>query len=592
MVEIPPGCDEQPDFVARIQAEISKDPWLVSRSAVVTGDAAKDDAQLVEALVKQWSAKDAVIEERWKPLSRTSQWEPAQELNAFFSECVAQTAERRIAVVRRFDKLFGRMSPELLATMRSLEQEDLLVSLNCSALTYEGLYERRLSTDASFTSDYGQFHSRLTIGPLTPEEAEEKWVNQYRFDVTDRLGRAYLSAAYELSGGLRAAFAKAAAIAMQLGRRDPDIRVFRTELADQLPSAFSRLFAYDKDDLGQRLVEAAARMHLGTASRSDRNFVASHRWNFLLLRDGADPPCLRSEPLGRKAVELMRKTAHDEVDPALLYQANDYKACMSTLKASPSRATQLLRYAADMMAEVFGDSPRSLYFGPKVKWTRVKQLATEAAALCREEASKTEFKHWIRISRSHEEQRQKTAQNADLEQAEDLVIRLALRVAAVAQDPNPVTAAYTAIPLVEDVLRHYVSIVLKLPATGAAFKGISESEIDGWWKNPISPFEFPPESEPLSGVCLALLAACGSARIGKVIFDDSSELSELVSRLDSGRNLLGHYVTTPSAELAESLANRATILLDRMFAQLGSQLSVAQIRNWANPPRRFLMEQA
>ena len=101
--------------------------------------------------------------------------EAPQRLGAFFSRNVSLTRGYRIVLIRRFDALFRRLSRELLAAMRSLEQQGLLFAVNCSPLSYEELYKRRARTELGFTSDYGQFHSRLSAGPLERGEAKTLW---------------------------------------------------------------------------------------------------------------------------------------------------------------------------------------------------------------------------------------------------------------------------------------------------------------------------------------------------------------------------------------------------------------------------------
>ena len=89
------------------------------------------------------------------------------------------------------------------------------------------------------------------------------------------------------------------------------------------------------------------------------------------------------------------------VEPETLYEQGQYLACCQVLKQSSVLSNSVLVKAAGMLAEVFKDSPRSLYFGSDVRWRRVKALAEEAAKMCANEASRREFEDWYRIAEVH-----------------------------------------------------------------------------------------------------------------------------------------------------------------------------------------------
>src|SRR5207244_7133486 len=94
---------------------------------------------------------------------------------------------------------------------------------------------------------------------------------------------------------------------------------------------------------------------------------------------------------------------------------------------------------------------------------------------------------------------------------EDAAIYLGIRRLAVDRDQNTLTAAYTAIPLLEDILRQYVVLVLNLPLNGSAFVNVDEALIEQWWGSR-TPFKRPDPSARLGGTELALLAAAVSAQ--------------------------------------------------------------------------------
>jgi hypothetical protein len=86
------------------------------------------------------------------------------------------------------------------------------------------------------------------------------------------------------------------------------------------------------------------------------------------------------------------------VEPETLYEQGHYLACRQVVKQPNIQFNPVLAKAAEMLAEIFKDSPRNLYFGPNVRWRRVKSLAEEAAKMCSDQASRGEFEAWCRIA--------------------------------------------------------------------------------------------------------------------------------------------------------------------------------------------------
>ena len=112
---------------------------------------------------------------------------------------------------------------------------------------------------------------------------------------------------------------------------------------------------------------------------------------------------LRSEALGRKALEMLRSEPDSPaIQPEALYRQREYKACVAAIDQIGAEPFRLLSVASQMMAEVFGDSPQSLYFEARVRWHEVVQLAQEAQRLCRDDMSRLEFQRWERIATAHE----------------------------------------------------------------------------------------------------------------------------------------------------------------------------------------------
>ena len=131
------------------------------------------------------------------------------------------------------------------------------------------------------------------------------------------------------------------------------------------------------------------------------------------------------------------------------------------------------------------------------------------------------------------------------------------------------------------------ALVLKLPLNGSAFANTDEMSIEQWWGNK-TPFKLPDHSERLSGVQLAVLAAAISAQRNIPFFDSQSDLNLVLSELETIRNLLGHYATTPREDASKRLIQRAKALLERMCKHGDCSITLNEIERQIQPPRRFL----
>jgi len=594
LVEIPPTCDDVPDCLSRIRAAIELIPDVRSRSAFVSADTARDDGHLVNSLIEEWSMNDDRLCMDAGAYGSEADPDPLRRIKHFVRVAIKSAKRPRIAFIRRFDKVFKSMSSELLATMRSLEQEGWLVTVNSSPLPYAELYRRRAREDRGFTSDYGQSQARLTVDPLEPEEARRVWVEERKLGLDDRLAEAYFSTALSLSGGLRALFCTAGEMAAtNWDGKSSDIRHFRKALLRDLVASptLDRLLAYDEPDASTKLLEAVANMHLGTATSLEVDLVASHHWQRFLLDDekgGNEKPRLRTEVIGRRALQMLRdRSSVRQMDPTSLYMANNYQGCLKVLGENGSEHHKLLHLAATMMNLVFGDSPESLYLEPSIKWAEVRQIADTAITECSDVRGREEFRGWDRIASAHQ---RGVGDGTDDEMAgnmEQALVLLGIRVLAVERDRSAITAAHAAIPVIEDVLRHYTRLILKFPDTGAAFASLRREEISSWWKQP-GEFIVPGATERLSGTALAVFVAAMSEKNGLPVFGDPAELSRLAGLIDQGRNRVGHRVMTPSAGLGKELAAEALHILDLLLAHGKSQFSTADLRRWLRPPSSFI----
>lgn len=593
LIEIPPTCDYVPDCMSQIRNAIGSIPGLRSRSAFISADMARDDDRLVNSLIEEWSMNED-LKDREPSLGQNLGDDPLRRIKHFVRAAAELAKRPRIAFIRRFDKVFRSMSSELLATMRSLEQEGWLVTVNSSPLPYTELYRRRARAHRGFTSDYGQSHVRVTVDPLNIEQARLLWVGDKRLGLDDRLAQAYFSTAFGISGGLPTLYGTACDLALRTWEhKDDDIREYRNLLLLELvlSPTLDRLLAYDEPDASTKLLQAVANIHLGAATPIDEDLVASHYWRKFLLADhkaGDDVPKLRTEVIGRRALLMLRdRLPLPPTEAKSLYKVGNYQGCLKALGENAPAQRKLLLLAATMMNLVFGDSSRSLYLAPGIKWAEVRRLAATAIAECSEARSNEEFEVWAQIATAYQSNEKGLSDNEAANRMTRALILLGTRVLAVEQDRNAVTAAHTAIPVIEDVLRHYALLVLQVPDTGQAFANLSRNEIVLWW-TPGGDFLVPAPTERLSGTEIAVLVAAMSKKKGARVFADRSQLNRLLSLLEGGRNRIGHRVIIPAAELGKELVAAARHILDLLLAHGGSPFCVKDLEKWLRPPSNFL----
>jgi hypothetical protein len=581
LIEIRPGCD-YPRVLPMIGDRLRYDPDLRSRTTRVSASTTSGDGELVDTLILSWCEEDRHLRDNWLAArDGSAELSAPQRLKMFFARGFEPGAPPRIALVQGFERIFFTMSRELLAVMRDLEAERLLVTVNESPLTYDDLHSRRSRVEPGFTSDYGQQHVVLTVEPLIPDEARRMWEHEFGLHADDPMLEHCLQLAYAMSGGLPTAFAKAAREA-QAGFAQT-VPQYRERLRAELPRVFERLLRYD-DDEAQTLVEAVARLHLGRATPHDDRRIRSHRWGRLILEDGPTSR-LRSEALGRQAVIMWgRFPQADSASPERLYAEGRYRQCLQMLEADPRSGMPLLRLTAAMMVEVFDDDPGNLYFEGRVRWELVARLARDAAQACPEDG-RFEFEQWGAIARAHG-MRSKDGRPHGPPEVGDSVIWLTTRLAAIERDRNAVTAAYAAVPLIEDILRHYVELVLRLSGRAEDLREFDDAAIAAWWPDALGGFRRP-TSGPLTGTSLAVLAAASSTGRGVPLFGDSTELHRTLSAIDS-RNVLGHRVVSADRSILEPLRRTAANLLERLSVHGHSEWQPREIAAWLRPPRGFL----
>src|ERR1043166_3317526 len=97
-----------------------------------------------------------------------------------------------------------------------------------------------------------------------------------------------------------------------------------------------------------------------TSEESVDSDIRPYRWGSLLLCEGKGETRLSSDALGRAALAIMRsQNTTSRVEPETLYDQGQYLACCQVLQQAGVVFNSVLVKAAEMLAEVFKDSPRS-----------------------------------------------------------------------------------------------------------------------------------------------------------------------------------------------------------------------------------------
>lgn len=599
LILAPPGCDDlRPDVSQLVYDQFLAHQPKNAMCARISVDFFKDETVLVESLIQAWCNHDREMKDVWNEELAYLEDDLAGTHLLAFAECARKLERKLFAVFSHFDRVFRFMSGSLLARMRDLEQNSKLLScVNVSTLPYEELYRIRARTEPGFTSDYGQVHVQMALGRLHLKEAEEIWREETTLTLDDRLERQYFEIAYEESGGFPNAFLIAAG-ELHPESLNSDVRDFRSVLKKALPGCFDRILRHLDESGETRIIDAIARVSLGAQTRSDLDALHEHRWSRLFVDQEARPLALSCDALGRKAVEMTNNLpANQRLSPRELYCQGRFGACLNLLKSRKSQADEILPLAAEMMYEVYGGSPNDLYFGPDINWRKVARLGAIAANNCPNQEVRIDFENWIRVAEVHIEwpsenrgtleKHLDSLRNAGKLAVEKAIIRLGIRLLAIQRDRNAVTAAYTAVPLVEELLRHYVVLVLNLPQLGSVFNGIDDESIMVWWPR-IESFIRPGPDVRLNATSLAVAAALVSALRNQALFETPQDLHRMLTDLENARNPLGHHVLTPTDRLVGTLVSHAKFILNKMRSHADSPISLDVVSEMVSPPRRFL----
>ncbi len=269
----------------------------------------------------------------------------------------------------------------------------------------------------------------VSLAVLSRDEAEQVWQDDFNLPLESRLARAYFETAFRVSGGLPVAFARAAGYARnRSGDFSPDLPLYKAELVRALPELFERILRYDVSDTGEAVARAVAGLYLRRATTAEKQTILSHRWSMLMVENDGMSINLKSEALGKKALEMIRRTAGPSENPVVVYREGDYDACLSWLEQAGRPVEDLLRLACELMSEATEGGTNNCYFGPRVNWRRVEELAGRGARQLDNPESRAEFLRWGEIAK---------ASYHDDQNAHNVGLRIGLRLIAVTRDSNP-----------------------------------------------------------------------------------------------------------------------------------------------------------
>lgn len=591
LLQVPPGT-EVPDLVHATYQRFNARRLPHMLCAELVADAVRDERALVEELIRSW-LEGRPEKEQWTQEVQWLEELAAPQRLSRFGSWIDQRELKLFCFIRRFGQVFRTLSSELLAVLRELEHERVLTTVNAAPLPYEKLYRDRQREESGFSSDYGQAHILLKLGAYTEQDGLFLWKDEFALPLDSRLARNYFQLAFDISGGLPVAFEQAVQLVPLI--LNEDVRPYQRVLRERLPDKFRRLLASGPSDSGSTLVEAVARVHVGATRPQDYARIQDSPWGYLLLSTDTEPLTLLCEALGSCALKLLGAQP-GSMRPEDLYENGLYGAAEQLLRAELRPCNPLLPIATRMLALVFGDAPKNLYFDSEVPWKQVRELALQGLQKSEDPAVKAEFAGWARIAEVHGHlpPARRDALEDALEQkrgggpkvVEDAVIHLGVRLLAATQDPQVVTAGQTAIPLLEDVVRHYTYLVLDEAPSSRNYTQLTDGDIEQWWPSG-SLFRRPTEDARLGGAALALYAAVVSARRGHPLFTERQELARAITAMET-RNTMGHHVTSAGREEVERLLQHVRQLLNRMCEHGKVALRLEDVKRFVQRPRRFL----
>ncbi len=576
LIEAPPGTN-LPDVVEEVARTLrgrALGPGRRVAIAEVTGDLFASERELVEGIAALWCRDCPELREIW---SATSASHSLSNHLVEFGRAALGRGIRLVALISRFEKVYLCMSSHLLAALDKLEDIGATAYAIVSPLQYLELYRRRAAEDIGFTSLFGRNHVRLTLGVLDEDEASRQWSEQYGLpDVgAHPVSRGYFKIAFRETGGLAAGLRLAAGEVPDPLPVSVEARQYVDRVRVALPDLFARLIRHDRWLPGDEMAGALSRIANGASVASDSATVAQHPWAHVLIGPGGEPRCAAVQSAALSLSRTPRTGPAADFETA--YRAGEFRRCVDAMVAAPGLPAALAA-AVRLCDEAFRFGRRSLYL-PATAWGPIREHATAGIAACVSEDAMREFRRWVELADAH------LARDPSLEER---IIVVGTRLVAVQGDPDPVSACHVGIPLLEEVLRLYLTGVLEKPGSGEAFEGVGDEQIRDWWPRGDTTFRRPERGRPLAATELAVACGIWSSARGRPLFDDARDLQAALSVQEGVRNVVSHQVSSPTSRERERLVAAAAARLDRLCAHAGSSVSSDAIKRWLVPPMAFL----
>jgi hypothetical protein len=558
------------------------------RIAHLSIDAITGEEELVTGLIREWVSRDPDLRDAWARERDSAHLDsPRLQLQAFGR--LADDEDRRLfAFLQGFDRLFRYMPGHLLATMRDLSEDadSCLTFVNVSRHSYLELFERRRRETPDFVSEYGTTHLKKVIGPLGEKEAHGYWAEQVGGDEKS-LQRAF-AMAWEESGGLREFFEHLTRQFIDLGTpRDP--RVYRRSFHEIMCGQAKKLLECDPGyDSSYR--KKLAGIHLGRPGGHGRGpGVRPNAWEKVaVLDDEEEGPRLRVPALGVLAADGELDAAGDGETlerAAHLYREGRYGAADRLLRGVHAASPDLVEAVRLAMA-VYGPRRTKSYHDGETDWANVIETANAAAAAVRP-SDRQSYEGWSRIGRAmrrwpsdragHQKLVRTLADENDMERKEAPLLTLGVRLATVRRDPSPTSRLYAAIPVLEELVRFYVPLVLGM-SPARLFEDLPRESVDAVWTLP-QPFDSPAPGSRLTGLALAVGVCARAHHEGgdrQALFVDKG-LARFGSLLDLSRNRPGHTIVLARLKDSEPLVKEGERLFDRLCSDGGFSLTLREV---------------
>ena len=592
LIEEPPGC-AHPGFIRLLEekyVEVKGDHVLLSKLSV---DAVSSEDQLCKMLIDDWCSHSDDVLDSWAAVPEAvADYAPALRLLTFAS-CLDER-HTLVAIFHRFDKIFDKMSGEILAVMRDLENDFRLACVNTSPLPYRILYSQRARREKGFTSEYGTTHPRISLNLISDEDAIEIW-RRNGLDINSPLEKAYFDIGLEMSGRLPEAFVKATQLISGPDMLIDNVQWYRKELIEQIPGCFARLMKYLWTNNEPDVIQSITALHTGLVDKKQVSMLRQHRWASIILSLSNGSLKLSCESIGRAAVTFLRENVGEKrttYSPEELYRRREYSACVRVCNQYPQYEHTFLKKCARLGELLFTDSPQSLYFD-QVSWKRVARSAKELAEFCKHEDDREYFEGWILIADAHLNRPTNNQKSIEeyLEKAvlrgasaiDEATVYLGIRILAVISDPSTTSAAHVSIPLAEELMRFYVALVLKKKTNGSAFSDLADNQFSDWWR-PSEKFNRPSDKARLTTSQLAMLVAIGSKARGLGVFDSAEDFQRFLTKLDVRRNLPGHYVVSGNKEKHDRWMSQIRQIYNRLIADSRLAWSLDEISKMTSLP--------